>query len=179
MRPRFLLLAALGLALGACATLDESECRGGDWYRIGVRDGAAGYAASRLEDHRRACTEYGLGADDPAWQRGYADGLRDYCTPESGYRTGRRGGVYQHVCPVQDERVFLSAYELGRETYEVEREIEELDGRVRALQERLGDERLHADLRRDLRRQVADLYDRGAWLRRSLDRLEREWLRGY
>jgi hypothetical protein len=175
MRPERLIAAvAVALLLGSCATLDESECRSADWFQLGARDGADGSARSRIEEHRKACAEFGLAADDAAWFEGYEAGLLDYCTAGNGYRIGRRGGYYGRVCPAQEERAFLDAYELGHETYEVEREITELDRRAESLQQRLVSDKLDADVRRELRRQLADVYNRGNWLRRSLDRLERE-----
>ena len=176
MRHSLLGLAA-ALALGSCATLNESECRTADWYRIGLRDGTEGYSRTRLDDHRKACTEYGLGSDEAAWKDGYETGLLDYCTVDNGYRVGRRGGYYYDVCPVQDERSFVAAYELGKETYDVERELAEHERRVQALQERLVSDKIDDKTRREVRRQLSDLYDRGHWLRRSLDRLENEWRR--
>jgi len=178
MRPERLLAVLAGaLVLGSCATLNESECRSVDWYQLGTRDGTDGSARTRIEEHRKACAEFGLAADDAAWLQGYETGLLDYCTADNGYRVGRRGGYYGRVCPAQEERRFLDAYELGHETYQVEQEIAELDRRAESLQQRLVSDKLDDDVRRELRRQLADVYSRGNWLRRSLDRLEREWRR--
>lgn len=172
-RRRLPVLAA-ALALAGCATLNESECRTVDWFQLGARDGSDGAARTRIEEHRQACAEFGLAADDAAWLQGYQAGLQDYCTAGNGYRLGRRGGYYGRVCPATEERAFLDAYELGRETYEVEREIAELDRRAESLQQRLVSDKLDDDVRRDVRRQLADVYNRGNGLRRSLDRLQRE-----
>lgn len=179
MRPerRLLPVLAAALALAGCATLNESECRTADWFQLGARDGADGTARTRIEEHRQACAEFGLAADDAAWFQGYAAGLQDYCTADNGYRVGRRGGYYGRVCPAPEERAFLDAYELGRETHEVEREIAEIDRRAESLQQRLVSDKLDDDVRRELRRQLADVYSRGNWLRRSLDRLDRQWRR--
>lgn len=179
MQPdRLVWVLAGALALGSCATLDENECRSVDWFQLGARDGADGSARSRVEEHRKACAEYGLPADDAAWFQGYEAGLQDYCTADNGYRVGRRGGYYGRVCPAQDERAFVDAYELGHETYQVEQEIAELDRRAESIQQRLVSDKLDDGVRRELRRQLSEVYSRGNWLRRSLDRLEREWRRG-
>lgn len=174
---REVLLVCGALALGGCATLNESECRSTDWFELGGRDGAGGYPRGRLEDHRKACSEFGLAANDAAWAEGYEAGLLDYCTADNGYRVGRQGGYYSRVCPAQDEGPFVAAYELGRETYDVEREIIELDRRIEALQMRLRGNKTDDATRADVRRQLSDLYSRSHWLRRSHDRLEREWQR--
>lgn len=175
MRPEHrLTVLAAALALAACATLDESECRTADWFQLGARDGVDGAARTRIEDHRKACGEFGLPTDDAAWFQGYEAGLQDYCTVDNGYRVGRSGGYYGRVCPASEERAFLDAYDLGRETHDVEREIAELDRRAESLQQRLVSDKLDDDVRRDVRRQLAEVYSRGKRLRRSLDRLERE-----
>lgn len=178
MRPS--LAAALALWLCACATLDESECRSVDWHQLGHRDGEQGHSRTRLESHREACSEFGLAADDEAWRQGYSAGLESYCVVENGYRVGRNGGNYAQVCPAESESDFHAAWELGRETHDVERQIGELDRRIDSVESRLiNDKALPDDSRRDLRRQLAELYREMSWLRRARDRLDAEWRRGF
>lgn len=180
MRSSLRLLVLAGtLAVSSCATLNESECRSVNWQELGHRDGAGGYPRSRLEEHRKACSEFGLAADDAAWRQGYDDGLGDYCTTENGYRVGLRGGYYAQVCPVADEAEFVAAYELGRETYDVEREIGEVSRRIESLESRLRSDKIDDSVRSDVRRQLYDAYNQMTWLRRSRDRLESEWRRRY
>lgn len=178
MRLSLAMLAA-ALALGSCATLDESECRTADWFQLGVRDGTEGYPRTRLDEHRKACSEFDMAADDAQWREGYENGLLDYCTVDNGYQVGRGGGYYSRVCPAQVEHEFVAAYDLGKETYDVEREMAELDRRVRALQERLVSDKISDSTRREVRRHLSDLYDRSHWLRRTHDRLKNEWRRRY
>lgn len=175
MRPSAPLLAAL--LLTGCATLDERECRHIDWYQLGARDGGFGYGERRIEEHREACSAFGLDADASAWRQGHAAGLQDFCTADNGYRVGRRGGYYGQVCPRELEPDFLDAYELGRETYEVEAELSELGRRIDSLEARLISDGVEDSTRREIRRQLVHLYEHRLWLRRSVDRLEREWRR--
>lgn len=182
MRPRAGLRAALAIAalgLGGCATLNESQCRSADWYLLGSRDGADGYGSGRLESHREACSEFGLAADDAAWRKGYEEGLQTYCTADNGYQVGRRGGSYGRVCPADIERDFVEAYDLGRETREVEQELAQVRQRIDVIESRLSNEKLDDAARYDLRRQLSEYYRQGSWLRRSLERLESEWRRRY
>jgi hypothetical protein len=169
------LLTLLGVS--GCATLDEAECRSVDWFQLGARDGANGYGRSRLSEHRDACAEHGLEVDAATWEQGYDAGLLDYCTADTGYRIGRRGLHYGQVCPIDTEREFLAAYEIGRETYGVEQEIAELDRRIESLEQRLRSDKIDDATRTETRRQLHYLYNQGGWLRRSLDRLDREWRR--
>ena len=53
------LLFALAL-LAACATLNEDQCRAGNWYDIGVRDGANGRSLDFILQHAKACNEFGI-----------------------------------------------------------------------------------------------------------------------
>lgn len=164
------------LLLTGCATLDEGQCRTVDWFDLGQRDGADGYPPERIGDHHQACAEFGLQVDGDHWRRGYQAGLESYCTAENGYAVGRRGMHYGRVCPDGAESGFLAAYELGRETYDIEQEIAQLDRRIESLQERLSrSEGVDQEARRDTRRHLSELYRQMGWLRRSRDRLESEW----
>ena len=54
-------VAATGVALlSGCATMNEDQCRVGDWGGQGWRDGAEGRQTSRLDDHAKACAKYGV-----------------------------------------------------------------------------------------------------------------------
>ena len=165
-------------ALAGCATLDESQCRSVNWFELGSRDGSLGYGENRLESHREACSEFGLSTDAAAWREGYAEGLQSYCTVDNGYRIGRQGGSYGRVCPLESEPDFLAAYDLGRETLAVDQEIARVSQYTDSIEDRLARGRdLSDEARRDLRRQLSELYREISWLRRSRDRLEAEWRR--
>lgn len=180
MRPSpGVLYALVALALTGCATLNESQCRSTDWYQLGSRDGSGGYGSGRLQSHREACSEFGLAPDDAAWRQGYEDGLQTYCTADNGYRVGRNAGSYGRVCPAESESEFIAAYELGRETNQVEQELAQVRQRIDVIESRLANEKLDDATRYDLRRQLSEYYRQGSWLRRSLERLESEWRRRY
>ncbi|RZJ86301.1 MAG: DUF2799 domain-containing protein, partial [Brevundimonas sp.] len=80
-------LTALSL-LGSCATMSEDQCLAGAWGQVGYADGAAGYAMSRLNEHAEACAKYGIAPEEAIYRSARADGLRVYCTPESGFSAG-------------------------------------------------------------------------------------------
>lgn len=124
-----LMLVGLGsaLAISGCATLSRDDCLMGDWYEIGVQDGAAGYAPDRLAQHREACAEYRIRPDREAYQAGWDDGIGIYCTPERGYQEGRRGASYGQVCPPPLEWAFLQGYRNGQQLYQQERRLRELE----------------------------------------------------
>ena len=58
-----LLLFAFGF-LAACASLNEAECRSGDWYSVGYEDGTKGRFLSFFDRHVKACLLYTSDAAD-------------------------------------------------------------------------------------------------------------------
>lgn len=122
-----LTLAALGVSglalLSGCATMNESQCRVGDWGGQGYRDGTEGYPSSRLDDHAKACAKHGVSPNINAYMAAREDGLRSYCTWENGFRSGRAGGSYHGVCSPAEERAFMPAYQDGRQLYQVEQAV--------------------------------------------------------
>jgi Protein of unknown function (DUF2799) len=69
---RRLALACL-LALGACASFSESECRSMDWRARGYEDG---YFGNRPQDLRLAqvCGRYGVRVPEAEYFAGWRDG---------------------------------------------------------------------------------------------------------
>lgn len=201
-------LAAMGLLLlagpllSACATLSEAECRVGDWYSIGQADGYNGRPAARLADHAAACGDYGIAPDQAAYAAGREDGLRQYCQPARGYREGLAGNGYAGVCPLGQERGFLSGFEAGREVAEVAARAHRLEERIDLLERALAEnaagreaalDALEAgggsDARdvlrrlefqeRDIRDDIDDLEDDLFHLRRVEDRLRLDYGRRF
>ena len=123
------MLIGLGSALtiSGCTTLSKDACLTGDWYEIGVQDGAAGYSPNCLAQHREACAEYRVRPDREAYQAGWDDGIGAYCTPERGFQEGRRGASYSGVCPPALEWTFLQGYRNGQQLYQQERRLRELE----------------------------------------------------
>jgi hypothetical protein len=120
----------------ACSTLNENQCRVGDWDAYGKVDGQHGYPAEYLREHEAACVSYGVVPDKARYETGRKQGLVDYCTPDSGYRAGRAGESYFGVCDDQGQLAveFKERFALGQKRYrllEAKREaaqaLEDLD----------------------------------------------------
>ena len=111
------------LFLGACASLNEEACRSGDWDSIGYNDGARGRSQSYINEHRDACSEFGISPNTTAWLRARAEGLKVYCTPENSYDAGRRGGELNNVCPASQFGDLRLANFFGLRYYEINEEI--------------------------------------------------------
>jgi hypothetical protein len=111
--------ALLAVLVSGCSTntLSKDECLTVDWRTVGYEDGVAGYNGDRIGQHRKACAEYGVTPDFEAYQAGRAEGLREYCQPQNGFRVGASGATYVGACPADLAPPFAVAYESGRELY--------------------------------------------------------------
>ena len=49
----------------------------------------------RLDEHRKACIEYGIYIDDKSYFAGREQGLRDYCQLDNAFRAGLNGYPYR------------------------------------------------------------------------------------
>lgn len=111
MKTRIAFLAISVFFLNACASLSEGECRSGNWYQIGFSDGSSGKASSYIVEHESACTEYGVGADRQAYEKGRYQGLsQNYCTAQKGYQLGSYLNDYNGVCPPELAQPLLNSY---------------------------------------------------------------------
>jgi hypothetical protein len=134
---QLILGVSLSLLAGGCATLDKSECREADWTIIGLEDGARGRPVSYIGNHRKACAEYGVKPDLALYQRGHADGLKQFCTADNGFSLGRAGRGYNNVCPPDLNGQFLAGYETGRELRALSSDINRMQNDVRNMQTEL------------------------------------------
>jgi hypothetical protein len=128
------LAALLTLVLTGCASLDRNECVNANWYAIGLEDGARGQPLERLGVHRRACAQYNVAPDAERYLAGRNEGLKTFCTYERGYaqgRAGQTGGVgLAGGCPAHLAAGFQAGYQLGRELYDLNRRLAELQNQI-------------------------------------------------
>jgi hypothetical protein len=133
-------VAATGVALLAgCTTMTREQCLAGAWGEKGYQDGLSGYRTSRLDDHAQACAKFGLEANPGAYLSARDDGLRTYCTWESGFRQGRQGNSYGGVCSLAEERDFLPAYQDGQRIYIVEQAVTSAESALNSAITRIND----------------------------------------
>ncbi|CAN5217807.1 hypothetical protein BH10PSE3_BH10PSE3_34970 [soil metagenome] len=115
MRRLWVLGAAVAAsALAGCATMSKQECLQGDWASVGFKDGEAGRAQSRLDDHAKACAKSGVVPQAAPYFAAREQGLKLYCTQDRGFSEGRTGQSYAGVCPPGPERGFLVGYGDGQ-----------------------------------------------------------------
>ena len=125
---RYLVLLPL-LALAACATLSEEQCRQGDWHAIGQADGANGRTPDYLAKHAKACADYGIAPDAALWEKGRRQDLPLYCRPARAWDEGADGRRLSPVCPPEGlaelqraNRDGLIYHRIGEDIAEAERE---------------------------------------------------------
>ena len=58
----------IAMGMSGCASMSADECAVSDWNAIGYEDGAQGYTADRLGNHRKACAKHGVAPDLQAYQ---------------------------------------------------------------------------------------------------------------
>ena len=153
------LLTVLSVLLiqSGCATLSRDECIRADWNRIGRQDGADGYPFERIEEHRKACGEFGIGPNPAAYRQGRDQGLIFYCTPSNGYEQGKSGASYRYVCPHELEANFMRGFRVGTQVYDLSQQISQVDGKIRAKEKELEKDKLPEEQRKNLRDRIHDL----------------------
>jgi hypothetical protein len=137
------LLLAL-LCLTGCAAMSKNECLTVDWRTVGYEDGVAGRSGDAIGRYRTACADYGVAPSLDAYQSGRAEGLREYCRPQTGFRVGESGAEYTGLCPADLAPAFTAAYESGRElhrreyrAYSAASRIESTNREIASLEQQL------------------------------------------
>ena len=110
------MLMLIGMFSG-CASMSKKECLNADWHAIGYNEGARGIHYSHLAKHRESCGEYQIIPDDAAYQDGWQQGIRRYCTADTGYRIGSAGQAYRNICPDDVRADFLAGWRQGNSRY--------------------------------------------------------------
>lgn len=129
-------VAVCGALVAGCETLNEDQCRAGDWEGIGYTDGANGRQPDRFGDHVKACSQYQITPDQQGYLRGRDRGLPAYCNPERGFLEGRQGHSYGGVCPVQLERDFVAGYDDGRVVWDSQQRVDRAESDISTAQSR-------------------------------------------
>lgn len=125
------IFAIITLLVSACSTMNKSECLNADWRTIGYGDGARGYKAARIGEHRSSCAEHGIRPNLNAYNTGREQGLSQYCTPTTGYNKGISGYRYNGVCANHNERDFVEALNYGLAIYGEVRTLNKLKSEYR------------------------------------------------
>ena len=152
-----LLVLLVAATLAGCASLSQHQCLQGDWYSIGVGDGQLGMPADRLDQHTRACAQYGVTIDRQRYLEGRAEGLSEYCRLDNAFATGLNGQRYQGVCPPAVDREFERANRAAFEVHTLRQELDSIDNQLALREDDLLDRSLADDHRRRLRAEIRAL----------------------
>lgn len=121
-----------------CSSLSQDQCLADDWETIGHRDGVRGKPDSaELLRHQKACGKHGVVPDSASYRRGWAEGVRSYCTPDNGFSEGRSGQRYNNVCPAQLDAEFRAAFEDGKLIYRAEQSVSNAETSLLNAEQRL------------------------------------------
>jgi hypothetical protein len=181
-------------ALAGCATMSKEACLQGDWAGVGFKDGEAGRAQSRLDDHAKACAKAGVVPDAAPYFAAREQGLKLYCTQDRGFSEGRTGQSYAGVCPPGPERGFLVGYADGQlvnaavsrlsqaesDRQSADHRAEKRDREARGVEDELKNPKLNDEQKRELRdrlnrlrserRQAVEDGRRAEWAARDAER---------
>jgi hypothetical protein len=195
MRRLWILGVVVGAgALAGCATMSKEACLQGDWAGVGFKDGEAGRAQSRLDDHAKACAKAGVVPDAAPYFAAREQGLKLYCTPDRGFSEGRTGQSYAGVCPPGPERGFLVGYADGQlvnaavsrlseaesDRQSADHRAEKRDREARGVEDELTNPKLNDEQKHELRdrlnrlrserRQAVEDGRRAEWAARDAER---------
>jgi hypothetical protein len=145
---KILISISLLVLITSCATLSQSQCQSGDWYGIGLSDGAQGAGLSKLSQHRDSCGEYAIKINGEAWRNGRAEGLKQYCRTVNGYQLGRYGNQINNVCPNNLAGNFSRAYNYGMKIYILSQKLVELESSLYDVEQAILDETLSREDRK-------------------------------
>lgn len=77
MRAYLPLLMAFPILL-SCSSLNENQCQKADWEAYGKVDGTRGRTGAFINEHKDACSEYGVKPCYAEYERGRLEGLKFY-----------------------------------------------------------------------------------------------------
>ncbi len=141
MNARLVACAALFVAVfaaSACQTMSVDECQTADWRGLGRSDAADG-GASRLPARTESCARGNITPDGAAYQTGFGEGMRDFCTPAHGFQFASAGRTFAGSCPDDQEADFRPAYADGQTVAEADRVAANARSRVNYLESRNAD----------------------------------------
>lgn len=141
--------------LGGCASMDTKDCQKTDWFQRGLAEGRWGASGSEIKEHAEVCAKVMVVPDEAAWRAGYAEGVKSYCTANSGWNRGTRNEPYRGACAGLDESTFLRYHSAGQQLYKARQELRQVNEKRKKLESDYNfttKEELRRRLRDDMRR---------------------------
>ena len=119
MKHLTLALALSTLAIAGCSTTPSPQQLAGEgnWEQLGQMDGYKGHperTRSELSDLHQLNRE-----NVNLYQQGYATGIEEFCTPDTGYFLGRSGFSYRGQCAgFEHEEEYILSWQDGLFEYD-------------------------------------------------------------
>lgn len=85
------------LLTGCVPHLTAEQCLSIDWFQMGVNDGIQAQTHDLNRD-MQDCAKYNITINTAAYQRGYQQGLKQFCTFQKGLQLGSQGAANPHLC---------------------------------------------------------------------------------
>ncbi len=152
---RFILLSYL--LLNGCAAHLPTACVG-DPEMLGYHDGTLG---------QRLCANL-RGDAGVAYESGWNEGIRRFCTEEQGYQQGCQGATMSNTCPDTVTAEYLDGYQSGYAVYMTQLEVDAMERSIEAKSDEL--ERVWSALdsvMNNLEQSDVDAASRALWLEAS------------
>ena len=110
--------------------MSAAECQYQDWHAKGLIDGMQGKTSAQFLRYARACDKHGMQPNQQDYMSGRNEGLKHFCTRETGFDQGIGNNEYHGVCPVAIEQQFLSGYHIGREMFVARNRVQNIDSTI-------------------------------------------------
>jgi hypothetical protein len=120
--------------LGGCASIDDEDCQNTDWYKRGLAEGRWGASGSQIKAHAKVCGKVKVIPDEAAWRAGHAEGVKSYCTANSGWNRGSANEPYRGACVGLDESTFLRYHSAGQQLYRARQELRQVNEKRKKLE---------------------------------------------
>jgi len=133
LRVTSLLFSLTPLLVAGCASMSVEECQQANWEEVGQSDGAKGYPATWVSEHRSACAEAGIEVDYHGYKRGYQTGLIHFCTAENAFFRGQNGQRVAQQCSAAGFESYKWGYRQGLVVYELNQQVKELVKNIKDL----------------------------------------------
>lgn len=125
------------LSITSCATLSKQECLQGNWQAIGYKDGTAGRYPTYISNHQKACAKANIIANQPLWEQGRKQGLKQYCTQPNAFQLGTRGINLNKVCPANVTAKLQSINQTGLNQFKIANTIKKDEQKIKDYQSQL------------------------------------------
>ena len=152
---KILISLPLLFALVGCAGFDKSSCDNKKLHAKGLEQAKSGKTDAAFKDLALKCQEQGITMDTKEYQRGFKQGLKEFCTKKSAFKYGLDGQTNNGTCPNKNQ--FSKFYDKGFAIHKVKKDIEAKDLSIIELQKKMNLIKTTAVERKGFEKQIKTL----------------------